>query len=81
MIKRAQSIFPSLKEVVLLKQSKHVPNLKNFKIIESQSSINNNSSIKNRNNRNFNSIEFSEPSMIMFNNIELEVYKAYNNNH
>lgn len=35
MIKRAQSIFPSLKEVVLLKQSKHVPNLKDFEIIES----------------------------------------------
>ncbi|BAO77344.1 alpha/beta hydrolase [Winogradskyella sp. PG-2] len=35
MIKRARSIFPSLKEAVLLKQSKHVPNLKNFKIIES----------------------------------------------
>ena len=35
MIKRAIRIFPSLKEVVLLEQSKHVPNLKNFKIIES----------------------------------------------
>lgn len=34
MIKRAKSIFPSLKEVVLLEDSKHVPNTKNFKSIE-----------------------------------------------
>jgi len=32
-------------------------------------------------NKKFNSIEFPEPSMIMFNNIELEVYKTYNDNY
>jgi esterase/lipase len=34
MIKRAKDIFPSLEEVILLKDSKHVPTNKNFKIIE-----------------------------------------------
>ncbi|MAZ73926.1 MAG: alpha/beta hydrolase [Flavobacteriaceae bacterium] len=34
MIKRAKRIFPSLKEVVLLKDSKHVPGSKDFKKIE-----------------------------------------------
>ncbi|APQ18731.1 alpha/beta fold hydrolase [Maribacter hydrothermalis] len=40
MIRRAKRIFPSLKEVVLLKDSEHVPSSKNFKVIES-SIINN----------------------------------------
>ncbi len=34
MIKRAKRIFPSLKETVLLKNAKHVPNNKDFKLIE-----------------------------------------------
>ncbi len=34
MIKRAEDIFPSLEEVVLLEGSKHVPGLKDFKNIE-----------------------------------------------
>ncbi|MCG2417787.1 alpha/beta hydrolase [Aequorivita sp. F47161] len=34
MIKKAKQLFPSLEEVVLLEGSKHVPNNKNFKIIE-----------------------------------------------
>jgi len=34
MIKRANLIFPSLNEIVLLEDSKHVPNTKNFKSIE-----------------------------------------------
>ncbi|WP_375561559.1 alpha/beta fold hydrolase [Bernardetia sp. OM2101] len=34
MIKRAKKIFPSLDEIILLENSKHVPNNKNFKIIE-----------------------------------------------
>ena len=34
MIKRAKDIFPSLEEVILLKDSKHLPTNKNFKIIE-----------------------------------------------
>ncbi|WP_272149743.1 alpha/beta fold hydrolase [Tenacibaculum aiptasiae] len=34
MIKRSKQLFSSLKEVILLKDSKHVPNSKNFKIIE-----------------------------------------------
>lgn len=34
MIKRGKQIFPSLKEVVLLENSKHVPTTQNFKIIE-----------------------------------------------
>jgi len=34
MIKRAKRIFPSLNEIVLLEDSKHVPSTKNFKMIE-----------------------------------------------
>lgn len=34
MIKRAKRIFPSLEEIILLENSKHVPNSKNFKKIE-----------------------------------------------
>ena len=34
MIKRAKQIFPSLNEIVLLENSKHVPSNKNFKVIE-----------------------------------------------
>ena len=34
MIKRAKRIFPSLNEIILLENSKHVPNNKDFKIIE-----------------------------------------------
>jgi pimeloyl-ACP methyl ester carboxylesterase len=34
MIKRVKRIFPSLNEIVLLDNSKHVPSTKNFKIIE-----------------------------------------------
>lgn len=34
MIKRAKRIFPNLKEVLLFKESKHVPNNNDFKIIE-----------------------------------------------
>lgn len=34
MIKRAKRIFPSLNEIVLLQDSKHVPSDKNFKLIE-----------------------------------------------
>ena len=34
MIKRAKSIFPSLEEVVLLEDSKHVPNTNHLKKIE-----------------------------------------------
>ncbi|WP_397446015.1 alpha/beta fold hydrolase [Polaribacter sp. R77954] len=34
MIKRAKQLFPSLEEVILLEESKHVPTNKNFKIIE-----------------------------------------------
>ncbi|MDC6388435.1 alpha/beta hydrolase [Maribacter sp. PR1] len=34
MIKRAQRIFSSLTKIVLLENSKHVPNTKNFKVIE-----------------------------------------------
>ena len=34
MMKRAKRIFPSLKEIVLLEGSKHVPNTKKFKLIE-----------------------------------------------
>jgi hypothetical protein len=34
MIKRAKSIFPSLKNTVLLNNSKHVPNQKDFQFIE-----------------------------------------------
>lgn len=34
MIKRAKAIFPSLKEVLFLKESKHVPRNKDFRLIE-----------------------------------------------
>ena len=34
MIKKAKRIFPSLAEIVLLEDSKHVPNASNFKKIE-----------------------------------------------
>ncbi len=34
MIKRAKRIFPSLDEIVLLEDSKHVPSNRNFKKIE-----------------------------------------------
>ncbi|WP_338761536.1 alpha/beta hydrolase [Bernardetia sp. ABR2-2B] len=34
MIKRAKRIFPSLNEIILLEDSKHVPSNKNFKLIE-----------------------------------------------
>ncbi|MBO3116418.1 alpha/beta hydrolase [Winogradskyella sp. DF17] len=34
MVKRAKRIFPSLHDIVLLEDSKHVPNTKNFKLIE-----------------------------------------------
>jgi pimeloyl-ACP methyl ester carboxylesterase len=36
MIKRAKRIFPTLKKVVLLKKSKHVPSSKEFKVIEEE---------------------------------------------
>ena len=36
MIKRAKRIFPTLKEVVLLKGSKHVPSNKGFNEIEEE---------------------------------------------
>jgi len=34
MIKRAKDIFPSLKDIILLEDSKHVPSKKDFKLIE-----------------------------------------------